>query len=124
MKRYLRNWGVSAIPILTLGFSALLKLSGSPQMTEQMYATLQFPKDAIFALGLLELVCVLIYVIPQTAVLGAILLTGYLGGAIASHYRIHDNFAPALALGVLVWFGLYLRDARLRELLPLTSASR
>ena len=124
MKRYLREWGVSAIPILALAFSAFLKLSGSPQMTEQMYLTLQFPKQAIFTLGVLELVCLLIYVIPQTAVLGAILLTGYLGGAIASHYRMHDNFAPALILGVLVWLGLYLRDARIRALLPFTSASR
>jgi DoxX-like family len=60
-------------------------------------------------------------VIPRTAVLGAILLTGYLGGAIATHVRIGEPFYIQFGLGVLVWLGLYLRDARLRALLPLRS---
>jgi xanthine/uracil permease len=60
-----------------------------------------------------------VYVIPQTSVLGAILLTGYLGGAVATHVRIDDNFVPPIVMGVLVWLGLFLRDPRLRALIPL-----
>ena len=56
--------------------------------------------------------------IPQTAVLGAILVTGYLGGAIATHVRIEEQFIPPLVMGVLVWVGLFLRDARVRALIP------
>lgn len=83
---------------------------------------LGYPESAILGIGLVLLAWVLLYVIWRTAVLGAILLTGYLGGAVATHVRIGDPpvkmLAPAV-FGVLVWLGLYLRDARLRELLPL-----
>jgi len=71
------------------------------------------------ALGILELACTIIYAIPRTAVLGAILLTGYLGGAILTHLRIGDPFWNPIIPGVLVWLGLYLRDPRLRALAPL-----
>jgi hypothetical protein len=64
-----------------------------------------------------------LYAIPQTAVLGAILLTGYLGGAIATHVRIEEGFVPPLILGVLIWLGLYLRDRRLRALVPLRTSA-
>jgi xanthine/uracil permease len=60
-----------------------------------------------------------VYLIPQTSLLGAILLTGYLGGAIATHVRISDNFVPPVVMGVLVWLGLYLRDPRLWPLVPM-----
>jgi hypothetical protein len=79
-------------------------------------------ENLALALGILELCCTAIYVIPRTSVLGAILLTGYLGGATATHVRISDpSFAAPIVLGVLVWLGLFLRDARLRALLPLRS---
>ena len=71
------------------------------------------------ALGILELACTIVYVIPRTAVLGAILLTGYLGGAIATHVRIGEPFLPVILMGVLIWGGLFLRDPRLRALMPL-----
>ena len=66
----------------------------------------------------------MLYLIPRTAVLGAILLTGYLGGAVATHVRAADGIFPvvfAVSFGALLWLGLYLRDARLRELVPLRS---
>lgn len=72
-------------------------------------------------LGIVELACVVIYLIPQTAVLGAILLTAYLGGATATHVRISDAFFIPIIVGMLIWLGLYLRDGRIRELLPLRS---
>ena len=66
-----------------------------------------------------ELACVLLYVIPQTAVLGAILLTGYLGGAVATHVRAGEPFWFPIIFGILIWLGLVLRDARIRALVPL-----
>ena len=72
----------------------------------------------IVPLSILELSCVLIYAIPSTSILGAILLTGYLGGAICTHWRVGDPFVVQAILGVLVWVGLYLREERLRGLVP------
>ena len=69
-------------------------------------------------LGILEIACTIIYAIPQTAVLGAILLTGYMGGAIATHVRVGEGVIPHIIIGVLVWLGLFLREPRLRAILP------
>jgi hypothetical protein len=74
-------------------------------------------------LGALMISCGLLYAIPRTRVLGAILLTGYLGGAVATHVRVHDPFFMPLAVGIVVWLGLFLRDQRIRSLVPLTRPS-
>jgi hypothetical protein len=66
----------------------------------------------------------LIYAIPQTAVLGAILLTGYMGGAIATHVRVGDGVVVHIIIGVLVWLGLFLREPRLRAILPWRTAAQ
>ncbi len=78
-----------------------------------------YPEGVIMPLGLVELACTILYVIPATSVLGAILLTGYFGGATATHVRIGQAFYFPIAFGVLTWLGLYLRDLRLRTLIPL-----
>jgi len=81
---------------------------------------LDYPDSLVPIIGLLELLCAVTYLYPRTAVLGAILMTGYLGGAVASHLRIDDPTWPAPVLfGAMVWGGLYFRGRRLRELLPL-----
>ena len=87
------------------------------------FEDLGWPVSAAFGLGCVEISCAVIYLIPQTAVLGAILMTGYLGGAIATHVRLGQfgMMVPAIILGVLVWLGLYLRDARVRSLAPIRS---
>jgi hypothetical protein len=76
-------------------------------------------------IGLLELVCLVLYVIPRTSVLGAILLTGYLGGAVATHVRVGSPMLThvlfPIYVAALVWGGLFLREARLRALVPLRS---
>jgi hypothetical protein len=72
-------------------------------------------------LGILELTCTVLYLIPQTAVLGAILLTGYLGGAIATHVRLGEGIIMHVVIGIVFWLGIYLRDSRLRALIPLRS---
>src|SRR5687768_7742831 len=103
---------ISGIIVLMLTFSAVLKIVRPPAVTEE-FDRLQLPSRITIALGILELTCAVIYAIPQTAVLGAILVTGYLGGAILTHLRIADPFWSPIVLGVLAWVGLYLRDPRL-----------
>ena len=111
---------LSALPVPLLLFSAYSKFAKPPEMSEG-FTHLGWDMNLAFALGVVELVCTVLYAIPQTAVLGAILLTGYMGGAIATHVRIGDPFYMQAALGVVLWLGLYLRDARLRALIPLRS---
>ena len=86
----------------------------------QGFARFGYPESLVLSIGIVELACTVVYVIPRTSVLGAILLTGYLGGATATQVRIGDPtfFAP-IVLGVLLWAGLFLRDDRLRALIPL-----
>ncbi len=111
---------ISALPVLLLLFSGVMKLAKPPSVVEG-FVRFGYPESVILGIGIVELACVVIYVIPRTAVLGAILLTGYLGGATATHVRVGEPFFAPIVLGILVWGGLYLRDARLRALLPLRS---
>jgi hypothetical protein len=99
--------------------SAGMKLQGTEEFTEQWVGNLGYPADRARAIAIAEISCVVLYLIPQTAVLGAILMTGYLGGAVATHVRVHDSFLGPAIFGVVVWLGLYLRDSRIRALLPI-----
>ena len=117
-------WGgrvASALPALMLLASGVMKLL-KPAAVVEGFTHLGWDERLALGLGVVELACTVIYLIPPTAVLGAVLLTGYLGGAIATHVRIGEPYYTQFGLGVLVWLGLYLRDARLRALLPLRSA--
>jgi len=107
---------------LMLVFSATMKFMKPPEVVEQFVDKLGYPADLIIAIGITEIACVVLYVMPQTAILGAVLLTGYLGGAVATHVRIHDNFAGPAIGGVLVWLAVFLRDPRVRALLPFRCA--
>jgi hypothetical protein len=112
---------ISALPAVALIFSAVMKLIKPAELVTE-FERLGYAENLALAIGIVEFVCTIIYVIPQTAVLGAILLTGYLGGAVATHVRVGDGvsgFASPAIVGVLVWLGLYLRDPRLRALVPL-----
>jgi hypothetical protein len=109
---------LSALPVLMMLFSASLKLSHAPMFLAK-WGTFGYSDSAATPIGLLEVVCALIYAVPKTRVLGAILVTGYLGGAIATHVRVGDVFVAPLLLGIFVWVGLFLRDERLGALLPL-----
>jgi hypothetical protein len=114
------GWVVSALPVLMLLMSGVMKLL-KPEPVVEGFTKLGWAENLALGLGIVELACTVIYMIPQTAVLGAILLTGYLGGATATHVRIGEPFITPVILGVLVWLGLYLRDVRLRALLPFRS---
>ena len=113
------SYVMSAVPVFMLLMSAFMKLTKNPQVMEGM-PKMGYPAWQAVPIGAVELVCTVLYVIPQTSVLGAILLTGYLGGATATHVRIEDpNFFGAVIFGVLLWGGLFLRDRRIRALIPL-----
>lgn len=110
---------LSAIPVLALAVGAGFALARPPQVVEGM-SKFGYPESKLLLIAVLEIGSVLIYLFPRTAVLGAILMTGYLGGAVATHVRIGDpGYAMAIVMGIFVWAGLYLRDQRLRALLPL-----
>jgi DoxX-like family len=110
---------VSAIPVLMLLMSGTFKLVGGAQMAKD-WASFGYPPGALVPIGLAEIACAILFAIPRTSILGAVLVTGYLGGAVATHVRASDAMfvAPAI-LGAVAWLGLYLRDPRLRALLPL-----
>jgi len=113
------SWILSAIPIGTMLFSASMKLHPTPPIVDFTVTHLGYPATAFMILAILEVTSAVLYAIPRTAVLGAILVTGYLGGAIASHFRVGDPPIFQSLLIVLAWGGLYLREPRLREVLPL-----
>jgi hypothetical protein len=112
---------MSAVPALFLLMDGVMKLV-KPAVVVEKTVELGYPESIILSLGMVLLACAILYLIPQTSVLGAILLTGYLGGAVATHVRVGDNlfsiFFPVI-VGALLWGGLVLRDSRLRSLLPL-----
>jgi len=107
----------SGVVVLMLAFSGFMKIWGPPDVGKE-FERLGYGTGKPLPIAITEITCAVVYAIPQTAVLGAILLTGYLGGATATHVRIDDPFYGPVIGGVLVWLGLYLRDPRLRELVP------
>ena len=116
-------WVISGLAIAFLLMDATMKLLALPVVLEAS-APLGFPgADMARGLGTVLLICTVLYAVPRTAVLGAILLTGYLGGAVATHVRVESPLFThtlfGVYLGVMLWGGLYLRDIRLRALFPL-----
>jgi hypothetical protein len=114
------GWAMSVLPSLLLLMSGVMKVTHSEAVVKGMPdsgwdLTLAVP------LGIVEIACTLIYLVPRTSILGAILLTGYLGGAIATHVRLHEMFIIPVVMGVVIWGALWLREPRLRELIPLRS---
>ncbi len=111
---------LTALPALALTASSLGKLTSAAGVVEMLVTKFGFAPGHVPLIGAIELLCALLYLVPRTAVLGAILITGYLGGAVLTHLRFEGNFsAPAVLLGALAWGGLYFRDERVRALLPL-----
>ncbi len=112
---------ISTLAVLFFIFDGVTKVLKIPAVV-QSNLDLGYQESQVAGIGILLLVCTLIYVIPQTSILGAILLTAYLGGGVATHVRAGSPLFPILftiIFGVLVWLGLYLREPRLRELAPL-----
>jgi DoxX-like protein len=109
---------ISVLPCLVFLFSAFLKLKGGPEIAKGI-EHLQLPASMVLPLAMLEIMVVVVYLIPATSVLGAILYTGYIGGAMLTHWRVGEQFYLHIVIGILVWLGLWLREERLRALIPL-----
>lgn len=112
---------LSAIAILFLLFDAIMKFI-KPPMVVTTTVGLGYPEGTIVPIGAVLLLSTVLYAIPRTSVLGAILLTGYLGGAVATHVRVGAGLFPILfpvIFGLFIWGGLYLRDRRISEMIPL-----
>jgi hypothetical protein len=112
---------LTAITFLFLALDGVMKLF-KPAPVVEGTVQLGYPESVIVGLGIVLLVSTILYVIPRTAVLGAILLTGYLGGATATHVRVGGplfNILFPSIMGIMIWGGIYARDARLRALIPL-----
>ncbi|HEX8341608.1 MAG TPA: DoxX family protein [Tepidisphaeraceae bacterium] len=118
------GWVLSAVPSLFTGVGGIAMMFNTAMirdgLTQQGFVD---PPRAVWTVLVLEVLSVALYLFPRTAVLGAILLTGYLGGAIAIHLRVaeYPQMIVPFVLGVMVWLGLFLRDRRVRALLPLRS---
>ncbi len=117
---------LSALGVLFLAFDATLKVLRLPAAVEGT-TQLGYPASVLLGLGLLQVACLVLYLVPRTAVLGAVLWTGYLGGAVATHVRVgHPLFSHVLFpvyVATLLWAGLWLRDRRVRRLLPFGASS-
>jgi hypothetical protein len=107
-----------ALPVLMMFMSAAFKFLKPPEVVKS-FEHLGWSMNVVAILGGLQIACAILYAIPRTAVLGAILLTGYLGGAIATCVRVGDGWILQFVFGVILWGGLFLRDPRLRALIPL-----
>ena len=116
---------LSVVPVLILLSSARWKLTHDPWYVRE-WGRIGYASSALTGIALLQLACVVLYVIPRTAVLGAVLLTGYLGGAIAAYTRLGEPYPVLVPLStaLLAWAGLYLREERLRSLLPFRRNAR
>jgi hypothetical protein len=111
------GWVLSILPCGLLLFCAAGKFAGGKDLGDG-FAHLGWPIGLAITLGIIELVATIVYLVPPTAVLGAILLTGYMGGAMATHLRIEEPVFVQFGVGVVLWLGLYLREPRLRALIP------
>jgi hypothetical protein len=112
---------ISAVPVLFLTLDAVIKLMKVPAVVEA-FGRLGVPLSLAPGIGFLALICTAVYVVPRTTVLGAVLLTGYLGGAVATQVRAQSGVFEVIfpiIIAALVWGGLFLRDDRLRAFLPL-----
>ena len=112
--------GLSALFLLLDGVMKLFK----PAFVVEATVRLGYSESVIVPIGAVLVICTILYLIPATSVLGAILLSGYLGGAVATHVRVGEGWFPIIfpiVFGILIWLGLYLRDVRLRALVPLRS---
>lgn len=112
------GWILTVLLFALYCMSASFKLLAVPMAIEG-WTKAGFKPEYFFWIGVLEVVCAVIYLFPRTAVLGAVLLAGYMGGAILMHVHQNEMFIPQIVIGMLVWLAIYLREPKLRQILPL-----
>jgi uncharacterized membrane protein YphA (DoxX/SURF4 family) len=108
---------ISTLVTLPLVMSSIMKFLNKPEVVQGM-EHLGIPASLTMTIAVLEILCVIVYAIPQTAVVGAILLTGYMGGTIITHLRMHESVVVQTLIPILAWLGLYLREPKLASLIP------
>lgn len=110
---------ISGLIVILMLFASVVKLLKTASVV-QGFAQYGYPNSLIVVIGIIELICAVVYLVPQSSILGAILMTGLLGGATATNLRVgNPSWIAPVVVGVLTWGGLYLRDDRLRSLIPL-----
>ncbi|MEZ5308743.1 MAG: DoxX family protein [Pyrinomonadaceae bacterium] len=114
------SWVLSIAPCLLFFMSAFFKFA-QPEGFAEGLKHMGWEPSTMKALGVVEILSTLIYLFPKTSILGAILLTGYMGGAIATHVRVGDPFLMQIGIGVVLWLALWLREERLGKLIPLVA---
>lgn len=123
-KRPWAGYIITALPALFLLMDAVMKFV-KPEVVVETTVELGYPEHLIVPIGAILSISLVLYLIPKTAVLGAVLLTGYLGGAVATHVRVDSPLFSHILfpvyLGILIWLGLYLREQKLKQLLPIRS---
>lgn len=112
------SWILTTLIALFLFFDAIAKIMMVDQVIEAT-VRLGYSQSSVYGIGLTLFICTVLYVIPKTSVLGAILLTAYLGGAANTHIRIGDPFYFPVVFGILIWVSVYLRNSQLRNLIPI-----
>jgi hypothetical protein len=114
------GWFFSTVVVVQMLASAWARATHHTYAVAEIVTSYGYPESAISRIVIAECALVVLYLVPQTSVLAAIVMTGYLGGAVATHLRIGDTARAAIPLivGILAWGGLYLRDGRLRQLIP------
>lgn len=112
------GWVLSILPCLLFIMGGIMKLV-QPAGFEEGLKPMGWDAGTMKYIGIVELACAAIYLFPRTAVLGAILLTGYMGGAIATHVRVGDMVFTQILIGIVIWFALWLSDSRVKNLIPL-----
>jgi hypothetical protein len=115
------GWALTALIIFANLAGATMNLSGNKDAVEGA-AKVGYPENTLFGIGVAVVICTVIFAVPKTAVLGAILLTGYMGGAVATHVRAGEGWRaaiPAFIFASLVWGAMLLREPRLRAVLPI-----
>lgn len=113
------GWVLTVPPVLLLAMSATMKFLQPPEFLKE-FEKFGYPASTITPIGIAEVISTVLFVLPPTRVLGAILLTGYLGGATATHVRVSDPWFGPVIVGVVIWLALFFRDSRVRALAPIT----
>lgn len=114
------GWVIQLVLTALMTMSAVMKLLSRPEVAEQFVGKFGYIKEHMTPIGITEACCIVLALIPRTAVIGTILVTGYLGGAVATHLRVQDPFIAPAIVGAFFWLALLLRDPRIRALLPFT----
>ena len=114
------GWVLTVLPALMFMLGPVMLLTNRAEMVKNM-GNYGYAERYVVPLVIVQVICAVLYVIPQTAVLGAVLMTGWLGGAVSTHVRAGEAWLFPVLFGVVVWLGLFLRDRRVRALLPLRS---